>query len=250
MISYAIRLINRILKPYQYKKMKGFDKLERYFKNKCGLEIGGPSEFFKERGFLPVYATMACLDGINFSSLTVWTGTIDKEQGFLIDGKCVGKQYILDAVDLTPIEKSTYDFVLSCNNIEHIANPLQAVEEWLSVLKPKGILVIVAPKKESNFDHNRKVVLFDHLISDYQNKIKESDLTHLEEIFALHDLRMDQAAGTIEQFRKRGLDNFENRCLHHHVFNLDILREIFEYFNLILIRCIKLCDDYVIIGQK
>ena len=187
---------------------------------------------------------------MNFSSSTVWTGSIDDKKGFIIDGKQMGNQYILDAVDLTPMGKKQYDFVLSCNNIEHIANPMKAVEQWLSVLKPEGILVVVAPRKESNFDHNREIVKFDHLLSDFKNKTCEDDLTHLDEILKLHDLAMDAPAGTIDQFKERSLKNVENRCLHQHVFDLDVLKKICEYFNLTIIKSIQLHGDYVIIGKK
>ena len=230
--------------------MKDFNLIKKYFHEKSGIEIGGPSGFFKRNGFMPIYDILATLDGVNFASATIWTGAIDKNNGFFIDGKQVGKQYILDGVDLTFIEQDTYDFVLSCNNIEHIANPMKAIEQWLTVLKQSGILVIVAPRKESNFDHNREVVKFDHLISDYRNETTEYDLTHLEEILILHDLKMDPPAGTIEQFKERSLKNYENRCLHQHVFDLNVLWKIFEHFNLSVMMGIQLDRDYVIIGQK
>ena len=241
--GFIIKLKKKFIKP-----MKDFKEIEHFFRNKTGLEIGGPSWFFKR--YMPIYDKIANLDGVNFSSSTIWTGAIDEKKGFVIDDKSVGKQYILDAVDLTSIKNNTYDFVLSCNNIEHIANPMKAIEQWLSVLKKGGILVIIAPRKESNFDHNRDIVKFNHLIADYQNKTSEDDLTHLEEILTLHDLKMDPPSGTIEQFKERSLKNFENRCLHQHVFDLNVLREIYEHFNLSIIRSFQLDSDYVIIGQK
>lgn len=248
--GFTIKLIKKVFKLRQYKSMKDFKEIENYFRKKNGLEIGGPSSIFNKNGFMPIYDKIENLDGVNFASSTIWTGAIDEEKGYIINGKRVGKQYILDAVDLTPIKKNSYDFVLSCNNIEHIANPMKAIEQWLSVLNQGGILVIVAPRKEANFDHNREIVKINHLISDYQNKIMEDDLTHLEEILTLHDLKMDPPAGTIEQFKERSLKNFENRCLHQHVFDLNVLRNIYEHFNLSIIKSIQLDSDHVIIGQK
>ena len=35
---------------------------------------------------------------------------------------------------------------------------------------------------------------------------------------------------TIEQFKNRSLDNFNNRCLHHYVYNDELLMEICNYF--------------------
>ena len=41
---------------------------------------------------------------------------------------------------------------------------------------------------------------------------------------------MDQPAGNFEAFTKRSLDNFNNRCLHHYVYNDELLMEICNYF--------------------
>jgi len=244
------KLILKFIRHRSYPQMNNFKSVEKYFKNKIGLEIGGPSKFFAKNGCMPIYPIVARLDGVNFSPKTIWTGSIDPSKGYLVEGKSLGKQFILDATDLSTLDKETYDFVLSCNNIEHIANPLKAIEQWLSVLKPNGVLVIVAPRKESNFDHNRDIVKFTHLLEDYNNNIQENDLGHLEEILKLHDLTLDPAAGTIEQFRERSLKNFENRCLHHHVFDLNVLSEIYNYFKLSIVTKFEIDTDYVIIGVK
>ena len=160
MMGFVFGLSARWLRKKHCKPLAGFAGIEKLFRGKCGLEIGGPSSFFVAAGWLPVYDRMAALDGVNFSATTVWTGRIEVDRGFMVDGKRVGRQYILDAVDLAALERNSYDFVLSCNNIEHIANPLKAVEQWLAVLKPGGGLVVVAPRKEANFDHNREIVSF------------------------------------------------------------------------------------------
>jgi SAM-dependent methyltransferase len=249
----AKNLFLRLIKIFNKKKIRtiaDFHQIEEFFIDKNGLEIGGPSSFFSKDGFMPVYNKMATLDNVNFSSTTIWTGKINEQSGFSINNKLVGKQYIADATDLTLLKSNCYDFILSCNNIEHIANPFKAIKQWITILNDGGVLVIVAPRKESNFDHNREIIKFDHLMSDYINDTKEDDLTHLEEILQLHDLKMDRPAGRIEQFKERSLNNFENRCLHHHVFDLDVLKEIYDHFNLSVIKMIQLERDYMIIGQK
>ncbi len=224
--------------------------VENYFQNRHGLEIGGPSSIFEAKGFLPLYDQVKVLDGINYASKTVWTGEIDVENGFIVEGCRAGEQYISDAVDLSAIKDRQYDFIISSNVIEHIANPLRAVEEWLSVLKPGGALLIVAPRKESNFDHRRDIVKFSHLLEDYHNKTGEDDLTHLDEIMKLHDLDQDKPAGSREQFYERSLNNYENRCLHQHVYDMNVLEEIYNYFNLTAIYRISYEYGYVLVGRK
>ena len=41
---------------------------------------------------------------------------------------------------------------------------------------------------------------------------------------------MDLAAGNLSEFTKRSLDNFNNRCLHHYVYNDELLMDICNYF--------------------
>lgn len=216
--------------------------MEKYLINKHGLEIGGPSTFFNN-----YYPQMASIDGVNFSAETVW-GNYGKD--FIVNGKVMGTQYITEATNLLSIIDKSYDFVLSCNNIEHIANPLKALQQWVIVLNPGGAIIVVAPRKESNFDHRREITPFSHLLNDFANNIQENDLTHLEEILQLHDLPLDPPAGTHEQFKARSLKNIENRCLHHHVFNIDTLGKMFKYFGLKVVYTFNTNDNYIIGGKK
>jgi len=239
-----------ILKMLKTKRIKEFKYIKKYFQDKIGLEIGGPSRAFMYNGYMPIYKIMKTLDGINFSHSTVWTGDIEESKGFIINGKNVGKMYIADATELSQIKNIAYDFILSSNNIEHIANPMKAMEQWILKLKENGVLVIVAPRKEVNFDHKREITNYRHLLEDYNNGIDEHNLTHLDEILKLHDLPMDPQAGTFEQFKKRSLQNYENRCLHHHVFDLKVLEEMCSYFKLTPVLMKEMEYDYVIVVKK
>jgi len=230
--------------------IKNLNEIYEYLIGKYGLEIGGPSWAFTKYGYIPIYKKINTLDGVNFSSSTIWTGDIQSEHGYVVNKKRVGKLYIADTVDLSIIPNDTYDFILSSNNIEHLANPLKAVEQWLLKLKLGGVLIIVAPKKEKNFDRNRSVVKFEHILDDYNKKIDEHDLTHLDEILSLHDLSMDPLAGSFDEFKERSLKNHENRCLHHHVFDLIVLEEIGNYFGLEVLHKEEKKDDYIIVVQK
>jgi len=147
------------------------------------------------------------------------------------------------------IENSKYDFVLGSHCLEHMANPIKAIEEWLRVLKKDGLIFLVLPNKDHCFDHKRSVTYFNHLVEDYKINTGEDDLTHLNEILELHDLEMDKPAGTKDQFRERSLKNFENRTLHHHVFDLDLLKEIFQWFKIQVVYGTS-SNEHRIIGRK
>lgn len=96
-------------------------------------------------------------------------------------------------------------------------------------------MLLVLPDRRYTFDHKRKVTTLEHLVNDYHNNVDEKDLTHLDEILELHDLSMDKAAGSPAEFKERSLKNFENRCLHHHVYDLNLLKEIYTFLNIELV---------------
>ena len=113
-----------------------------------------------------------------------------------------------------------------------MANPLRGLAEWIRVLKPGGILVLIFPHKDRTFDHRRSVTTLNHLIEDFAANVGEDDMTHLEEILELHDFERSPGVGGIEQFRQRSIRNLENRCLHHHVFDTRLAVEVLNHVGL------------------
>ncbi len=229
------RLITRLFNYYRNARFYYYRKdVIRFLRNKSGLEIGGPSAIFREKGMLPIYSVVKSLDGCNFSCKTIWEGEIEEgnKKYNYCENSLPGRQYICEATDLKSIKSEQYDFVVCAHLLEHLANPLKVIEESTRVLKDGGVIVVVLPDSRYTFDHNRNITDFSHLISDYKNNMGEHDLSHMDEILELHDLSMDLPAGTPEQFRERSLLNYENRCLHQHVFNLDTMKKLADFAGL------------------
>ena len=214
------------------------------FKNMCGVEIGGPSKIFRN-----IYKVCKSCDDVNFSTNTVWWEK-KEDNLYSYSEKVLGKIFIADATDLHCFEDDKYDFVISSNNLEHIANPIKALKESYRILKDKGYLFIIVPNKNKMFDHRRNYTTFKHMLKDYEDDIKEDDLSHLPEIIELHDYDMDKGSKGKENFIKRAEANYENRCLHHHVFSESSLKSLFEYLNLEVIYSIAFINNYLIIGRK
>lgn len=229
-----------------------FKVCDALLRGKSGLEIGGPSENFSRGYRIPVYPIVGHLDNCNFGDKTIWEGTIHEGQTYTYDlQRPRGNQYILDAVELKGIESEKYDFILSSHALEHLANPLKALSEWLRVLKVEGVMILILPHKDGTFDHRRPVTSLAHLVEDFDHGTKEDDLTHLPEILALHDLAKDPEAGTMEQFRKRSNDNFVNRALHQHVFITELVVKILDFLGLQIIKIDPvLFIDIVSISKK
>jgi ubiquinone/menaquinone biosynthesis C-methylase UbiE len=161
-----------------------------------------------------------------------------------------GNQFISDAIDLSNIKDNSYDFLLSSNCLEHIANPLKALIEWGRVLKSGGYLVLVLPNKDKNFDRNREVVTFEHLLHDFNFNTTEYDLTHLDEILKNHDLALDPMAGNIEEFKMRSLKNYDNRALHHHVFDQEVMGDMLAYCGFEILKLNKTDKDLFSLSRK
>lgn len=235
-------------KKFMKKRIPNSKGYIRHVAGKKGIEIGGPSALF--RTTLPLYQKVRSLDGVNFSGDTLWEGKIQPGLNFNFISNRKGMQYIADATDLSQIKDRSYDFLLSSNCLEHIANPLKSLLEWKRVVSSNGILILVVPNKESNFDHRRPTTTFAHVLGDFNNDCTEHDLTHLDEILSLHDLEMDPPAGNIESFRSRSLDNYNNRGLHHHIFDLRVIELMLEWADFDIIQSTKTSKDFYALARR
>ena len=222
-IFYLQMLIARLQMRFQG-EIKSFENYLPYVHGKCGLEIGGPSQVFQRGKILPIYQELGRLDNCDFSESNVWA---KHSESFVFDpNKPSGRTFFCDGSNLVNVLDSTYDILLSSHNLEHFANPVKALKEWQRVLKPSGALVLVLPYYRATFDHRRQPTGVDHMFDDFNQNIGEDDLTHLDEILEKHDLTRDPLAGSKEDFHKRSINNYSNRCLHHHVFDERNSREL------------------------
>jgi Methyltransferase domain len=230
-----LKKLEHIFRQSFPKRLKNYTKYLNALKGLNGIEIGGPSFAFSSKGFLPVYDTIANLDGCNFSSNTMWEGNIQEGNTYQYGNK-KGYQYISDGIKLDRIKDEHYDFILSSHSIEHFANPLKALLEWKRIIKEEGHLLLIIPHKDNTFDRKRPVTAIEHLIKDYKHNTGEDDTTHFEEVLSLHDITIDAGIGSPETLKQRTLDNYNNRGVHHHVFNTPLAVKIANYLNF------KICD--------
>ncbi len=232
-LAGVTRVILLRLRKLLARRAKSFQACESLFFGKTGMEIGGPSQVFTKSGIFPVYPVAGHLDNCNFGDNTVWEGGIKQGQTFQFDRKKpTGQQYIVEATAMGCLSSGVYDFVLSSHVLEHTTNPILALSEWIRLLKNHGALVLLLPHKDKTFDHRRPVTTMEHLIDDYKARTAEGDLTHMPEILALHDLERDPEAGDMAAFQTRSMHNFENRCLHHHVFDTALAISLVEYMGM------------------
>lgn len=217
--------ISFLIHPEKHKLIKAAKK----FKSKTGIEIGGPSSFFSIKSYLPIYLYAKSVDGVNFSTNTLWEGDISEGQNYKYYTTKLGYQHIAEASDLSRINNSKYDFILSCHSLEHVANPIKALKEWNRVIKNGGKLALILPDKNFTFDNQRPYTSFEHLKQDFENNTDETDSTHFDEVNLLHNIGKDQGVKNQEELELRTKNNFINRGLHHHVFSFDIIKQMLNY---------------------
>ena len=217
------RAVCRRAFPERFRQLRD---CEHFFRGKAGLEIGGPSPIFGRRGALPVYPMAAQIDNCNFARSTVWEGQVVEGETFVFDRrKPPGRQFVAEACRLTMVDDEAYDFVLSSHCLEHLADPLGGLAEWMRVLRPSGVLALVVPHRDATFDHRRPVTSLQHLLDDREQRTAEDDETHLDEVLRLTDLSLAPGVDDRASFEARSRRNVENRCVHHHVFDTRLVLE-------------------------
>src|ERR1700689_1629058 len=114
------------------------------------LEPGGQSAVFGRRGLVPVYQHVAALDTLDYAEQTIWSDDAPRE----ITPR---RHLIAEATNLDGIADASYDLLLSSHVLEHIANPLRALQEWRRVVRPGGHVLLIMPHRDNTFDHRRPV---------------------------------------------------------------------------------------------
>ncbi len=92
---------------------------------------------------------------------------------------------LTDGETLAGVGDESQDFVIANHFIEHCQDPIGTIENFLRVLKPKGILFLTIPDKRFTFDVRRPPTTFEHLLKDYREGGEWSRFLHHEEAHRL-----------------------------------------------------------------
>jgi SAM-dependent methyltransferase len=203
-----------------FRRVKDYEKFVPYVSGKIGLEIGGPSPQFCDRGAVPLYRHVLRMDNAVYSNNTPFTFCDSSGSEFNYHpAKPLGRNMFLEATDLRDIETNAYDFLFSSHCLEHVANPIKALKEWQRIVKPDGALIIALPHHRYTFDRRRPLTSVSHMVDDYMHNIGEDDQTHIQEVLDLHDFSLHVPRPSYEELRHWVTNNLSNRGVHHHVFD-------------------------------
>ncbi|ARF12554.1 methyltransferase [Klosneuvirus KNV1] len=195
---------------------------------KKGLDIGGPHKAFRD---LDIYDAPSVLDNLVFKELSKHNS--NDVATYKFNGKATpGNEYYCDVVNMSIFQEMSYDFVFAPYVLERLINPLQAIKEITRILKPRGFCIVVLPWKDETGDHLREVSQFSEILDHYKIQRDETDVRdHLYEILCNYDVDRDPTVHSIEKLVERSLDHYENRALNVHVFDFDLIKKCFEFFN-------------------
>lgn len=140
----------------------------------------------------------------------------------LIEADIIG-----DAQDLAVITDAKYDFLISAHVIEHMKDPIKALYNWCRVLRPGGMLYLIAPDKRAIFDHQRNRTALSHLILDYIKPSDERDFEHYFDYAMYVHGKKNKEEAFVEANRLIETDY----SIHYHVFIPADMKALLNWFS-------------------
>jgi hypothetical protein len=155
---------------------------------------------------------------------------------------------ITDVIDdgcvLAGIPTASQDFSIANHVLEHSANPLQTVLNWIRVIKKSGIIFITVPNGDNSFDYGREITTIEHIMDDYDlvrsgdtdtftNRNREHYKEFVEiSIPNLHKVQRSLKTYETESARAAYIDKLSQASsndAHFHVFTKASLADFFHY---------------------
>lgn len=150
----------------------------------------------------------------------------------LKDLPLVNPDIVDDGEILSTVAAESQDFVIAGHFLEHCQNPVAALQTFIRVLPPDGILFLVIPDKLYTFDKDRPSTTPEHIVRDFEEGPGWSREQHYREYARLVD---HAAAGEAEELRARWLMDMDY-SIHFHVWTkpevLGLFAFIHEKYNL------------------
>jgi SAM-dependent methyltransferase len=133
--------------------------------------------------------------------------------------------YVTSLEEMEGIPDDSLDFVVACHVIEHLRNPLRALERVYAKLRAGGRLVLVVPDKRLTFDKDRDLTSLEHLTLDYRHPSAERDRPHYLEFFSKVYSVPEQS---LEQHVQEAI--VSRRDIHFHTWTYESFQEMIEHW--------------------
>ncbi|MBT1073200.1 methyltransferase domain-containing protein [Pelotalea chapellei] len=204
----------------------------RYLRG-SGLEIGA------------LHHPLEVRPGVTVRYVDYATREENAEKFPMIDpARIVVTDYVEDGCELAGIPTAAEDFVIANHVLEHASNPVQALLNWVRVLKKEGVLFLTLPNGEKNFDQGRMITPVQHMVDDY-DLVKSGDLEtfrkrnreHYREFVEISIPNLHQVQRSLKTYETESARNsYIEKLLressddaHFHVFSKKSLEEFLNY---------------------
>jgi SAM-dependent methyltransferase len=165
-----------------------------------GVEIGALD--FPLR--LPRGARVRYVDYLNAAGLReAYDGTLREGRPLVVP------DVVDDGARLASFADASLDFVVANHMLEHVEDPIAALQHQLRVLRPGGVLYMTLPDARQSFDAPRERTTPEHLLRDHREGPQVSRREHYEEC-ARH------IEGHNGQVLTQRVDEMEAECLRPH----------------------------------
>ncbi len=127
----------------------------KYFRNAMGVELGpGDRPFCKKN--------------------VVYVEPIRHDYKKLFP-KAVLDKYVNGTAESIPFTENSFDFIFSSHVLEHCCDVIKVLKEFIRVLKPGGLVILILPHMDRMFDKGRIPSTLEKHINDYSIGITPND---------------------------------------------------------------------------
>jgi SAM-dependent methyltransferase len=132
-----------------------------------------------------------------------------------------------DGETLATFADQSLDFIIANHFIEHTRNPIGTLRNWLTKLRPNGIIYMAVPDKRRIFDAERPLTSLDHLAADdaqAPSEREQCDYDHYLEYARLVD---KQTGAQTESHAQQLITT--SYSIHYHTFVATTFAEMLRY---------------------
>ncbi len=177
-----------------------------------GLEIGAMHQPSK----VPAHCSVEYLDVASAEVLGASFRELDGQEitrpHYLGD---IGRRSVLD------ITNRTFSFIIMNHVLEHVANPVQVIENVWEAIEENGCLVLSVPDKHFSFDRSRPLTSYEHLLAHYFLEVTEACDDHYADFLAhVHPEVLTSKNAFLDALR-----SVRERREHVHVWTSTSIRE-------------------------
>jgi SAM-dependent methyltransferase len=135
------------------------------------------------------------------------TGLRETHDSTLREGRpLIAPDVVDDGARLASFVDGSLDFVVANHMLEHVEDPIAALQHQLRVLRPGGILYLTLPDARWTFDAPRERTTPEHLLRDHREGPQVSRLEHYEECARLIEgHRGEMAEQRAQEMEAQGL---------------------------------------------